>query len=106
MLLGLRAMRKAMGLFAVVGLGALGLGCGVLPEGPEVCPAVVVSARPPEGGDCRNFGDPCQVPDGYVYCCNVENEFCSGNERCVDDPKDTCDPSVGEIKCQGICQAR
>ncbi len=98
-------MRETMRLFAVVGLAWAVVGCGNVSEDTEVCPEVVTAARPPGGGACQNFGNPCQVPDGYVHCCNVPNGFCSGNEQCVDDPKDACDPQAGGTGCQGICQA-
>lgn len=99
-------MHKAMRLFAVVGLASSVFGCGSTEEDSEVCIEVLVAARPPQGGPCQTFNNPCVVPDGYVGCCNVPNGFCSGVEQCVDDPLDACDPQAGGTGCQGICQSR
>lgn len=98
------SMRKALRFIAVLGVTSAVSGCGVLPGGAQECAEVVVSARPPEGGACQDFGNACQVPDDYVFCCNVPNGFCSARQECVDDPRDTCDPSTGGTGCQGICR--
>ncbi len=106
-------MRKYV-LGIVVGLAGWGVGCGVPPpvEGLPVetgpggdgpCPAVVVSARPAGGGACREFGDPCKVPQGYITCCSPSTQ-CFGSAQCVDDPLDSCDPRSGATNCQHICQ--
>ncbi len=92
-------------LWVVLGLSSWGMGCGILPgEDGTACPAVVVSARPAGGGACREFGDPCQVPDGFVTCCSPSNGSCFSGDQCVDDPLDACDPGSGGTNCQHICR--
>lgn len=40
-----------------------------------------------------------------LACGGIAGIQCSGGQVCVDDPRDTCDPSHGGADCSGICVA-
>jgi hypothetical protein len=98
-----RAWVSLLGLAAL--LSASCSGDDELETDNELCPQVVVWARPPSGGECQSFGTPCNVPQGFVQCCGRGIGDCMGvtEKTCVDDPTDTCDPQSGG-DCPGICQ--
>lgn len=45
----------------------------------------------------------CAEPE-FVFCGGIGNIQCAGpDEICIDDPRDTCDPSKSGRDCGGIC---
>ena len=49
----------------------------------QVCPAVVVVARDPASGQCCEYGDPCQAPEGWAQF-NTNDECVLNGAACFD----------------------
>ncbi len=52
-------------------------------------------------GSCERRDDP-RPP--VVQCGGLAGTPCPGDNTCVDDPTDTCDPARGGRDCGGVCQ--
>lgn len=46
------------------------------------------------------------MPVEPLTCGGIAGRPCPGDQACVDNPKDTCDPAHGGADCSGICVAK
>ncbi|KAF2691330.1 hypothetical protein K458DRAFT_483358 [Lentithecium fluviatile CBS 122367] len=67
---------------------------------PTVCG---VLARAEETATFKPAPTPSVVPPIRRYCGGFAGLQCPTGMRCVDDPRDTCDPKKGGADCMGIC---
>ncbi|KAL8855381.1 MAG: hypothetical protein Q9178_007978 [Gyalolechia marmorata] len=90
----------------------------------ELCPgtcerscSLTTNERPcPEGQTCKALPGFSIQQTGYcaepvvpepVFCGGIGNIQCAGpDEICVDEPRDTCDPTTTGADCGGICVAK
>ena len=73
-------------------------GPGSVCDAPKVC--VNNPYRGPECGLACDFPGLCVEP---VRCGGKRKLKCSGGRKCVDDPRDGCDPLSGGVACLGLC---
>ncbi len=97
--------------------------CGGFINPSHSCPSgysCKFSGVPDVGGTCVQSCDPTTLAcEAYQHadltaCACVDNPSCGGfagtacsdpnYPRCVDDPRDTCDPTNGGADCPGICE--
>jgi hypothetical protein len=86
---------------------------GVCAAEPQLCPDIF---KPVCGCDGQTYPNSCNaaaagvavVHDGacattQVACGGIAARPCPGGGRCVDDPSDNCDPTMGGADCGGLC---
>jgi hypothetical protein len=80
----------------LVAPAAIACGGFIAPPMQHECPA---------GYSCRHDGINPDLPGKCVqFCGGIAGFAChAGDEQCVDDPSDSCDPAVGGADCSGIC---
>jgi hypothetical protein len=77
--------------------------CGGMRMEPMPCPEDQICIDDPESDGC---GMACDMPGICVtttFCGGYGNVKCKGGKKCVDDPRDDCDPNDGGYDCGGIC---
>lgn len=47
----------------------------------------------------------CESKAAAMSCGGIAGKRCPGGSKCVDDPKDSCDPNKGGRDCMGMCVA-
>src|SRR5215471_17801651 len=119
---------RAGALWAVPLAAALALGCDAQPAAEPIVAQQSAFTDPPPDDPCATtkcpdgthcevenvqcFVAPCPpsvacVPnDTVVRCGGIAGIPCPGDDVCVDDPSDDCDPNAGGADCIGICQPR
>jgi hypothetical protein len=68
---------------------------------PEVALVTALS-----GLGCTPPGNPPPQPTdggGPAFCGGIAAIRCAGDQSCVDDPRDDCDPAHGGADCGGVC---
>lgn len=77
--------------------------CGGFRPKPAPCPEDQICIDDPDRGGC---GMACDMPGICVsptFCGGYGNIKCKGGKKCIDDPRDDCDPKKGGYDCGGIC---
>ncbi|TPX12482.1 uncharacterized protein E0L32_006894 [Thyridium curvatum] len=77
--------------------------CGGFRISPVPCPKGHICVDDPYKGGC---GMACDMPGicvKPVFCGGFAGIQCKGGKKCVDDPRDDCDPKHGGADCGGIC---
>jgi hypothetical protein len=86
---------------------------GVCSDQPQICPDIF---QPVCGCDGQTYPNSCNAAAAGVavvhtgacapaktQCGGIAGIQCPGSGRCVDDPSDSCDPTMGGADCIGIC---
>jgi hypothetical protein len=77
--------------------------CGGHRVSPVSCPKGEICIDDPYRGGC---GQACDMPGicvEPVFCGGFAGLRCKDGKRCVDDPRDRCDPKHGGADCGGMC---
>jgi hypothetical protein len=77
--------------------------CGGLRVEPKPCPQEQICIDDPYSTGC---GMACDAPGICVtptFCGGYANVKCKHGKKCVEDPRDECDPEDGGYDCGGIC---
>lgn len=77
--------------------------CGGFRIQPKPCPAGQICIDDPYKSGC---GMACDAPGICVtptFCGGFANLRCKDGRKCVEDPRDDCDPKNGGADCGGIC---
>lgn len=77
--------------------------CGGFRIKPIECPKGQICIDDPYREGC---GMACDMPGicvTPVFCGGFAGFACKGGKKCVDDPRDSCDPESGGADCGGIC---
>ncbi|KAK4097551.1 hypothetical protein N658DRAFT_500258 [Parathielavia hyrcaniae] len=77
--------------------------CGGFRIEPVQCPKGEICIDDPYSGGC---GMACDMPGicvRPVFCGGIAGFVCKDGKKCVDDPRDDCDPYNGGADCAGIC---
>ncbi|MBI2597405.1 hypothetical protein HYW41_04570 [Candidatus Daviesbacteria bacterium] len=69
----------------------------------QICAQVITPAKNPKTGECKEFGTPCDVPEGWKKVDSCENIKCGGfvGLKCLDGYR--CDIKPGCHDCFGKC---
>lgn len=87
---------------------------GVCQQRPQLCPQIF---NPVCGCDGHTYANSCVassvgvsvqsqgacLPPTGPFCGGIAGIPCPGTGRCVDDPRDDCDPTKGGADCGGVC---
>jgi len=77
--------------------------CGGFRPSPVSCPRGEICIDDPYRGGC---GQACDMPGicvKPVFCGGFAGRPCKDGRRCIDDPRDECDPKHGGADCGGLC---
>ncbi|KAL2129562.1 hypothetical protein VTI74DRAFT_7611 [Chaetomium olivicolor] len=77
--------------------------CGGFRASPVECPKDEICIDDPYSGGCGMACDAPGICVKPVFCGGIAGVQCEDGKKCVDDPRDDCDPKNGGADCGGIC---
>jgi hypothetical protein len=77
--------------------------CGGNLAGSATCSTGYICINDPYRQGCGLACDQLGICVRPVFCGGFANFKCTGGLRCIDDPRDSCDPNHGGADCGGIC---